>query len=499
MATSLGGWFDKVFFDAHGEPCASGELRFYQTGTDIPQGVATFDGTPLGAVIRLDDDGRPESDFRFYTDKIYRVVVVDADGVVVKTIDGVAIPEGEGGGMYNPMTTAGDLIVGTTGGEPARLGVGTDGDILATGNGAPTWEGGPKKYRNVYQNLPSPQIDDGYLGCLFYLSGSAQALTLPATANVPSKSFIDFVFLDGTATLTITPQGTTTLNEQAAAVTIGGQAATLYRLTFLGHGGSGDEWALGGSGDGDHKTAVDGADASPDYLAAKLVAGSGISLTNTGSAVEISATAQTGDHQLLVSATDASAGYLGAKLTAGSNVTLTPQTDGDGVQTLEISATGSGGGGGDVAIESISPFWLGGTTDIGTGPYAFGVQLWPCQTHTFNRVRLLGGQLKNGTYAAAIYRNNDLLTYTPAEDRITISGQPSYVDIPVPQTTINNNEEIWVFFSGSGGYKARSRNSISTSPVIARSSFIYSWNWKAHVTDYTVAESYFPYVKLWKA
>ena len=54
MATSLGGWFDKVFFDAHGEPCASGELRFYQTGTDIPQGVATFDGTPLGAVVRLD-------------------------------------------------------------------------------------------------------------------------------------------------------------------------------------------------------------------------------------------------------------------------------------------------------------------------------------------------------------------------------------------------------------------------------------------------------------
>lgn len=435
-STSLGGWFDKVFFDAHGEPCASGELRFYQTGTDIPQGVATFDGTPLGAVIRLDDDGRPESDFRFYTDKIYRVVVVDADGVVVKTIDGVAIPEGEGGGMYNPMTaagdvivggtdgaaerlapgnegqvlkvvsgvpawapdaegmqnpmtTAGDLIVGTTGGEPARLGVGTDGDILATASEAPTWEGGPKKYRVVYGNVPSSQIDDGYLGCLFYLSGYAQTLELPSAASIPSKSFIDFVFLDNAATLTITPQGGSVLNAQGSAITIGGQAASMYRLTFLGHGGSGDEWALGGSGNGDHKvsadgtdtagyledklgagsgislatsagkvvvsastqpgdhkTAVDGADASPDYLAAKLAAGSGISLTNTGSAVEIAATTQTGDHQLLVSATDASAGYLGAKLTAGANVTLTTNTDGDGVQTLEISATGGGGGGG---------------------------------------------------------------------------------------------------------------------------------------------------------
>ena len=336
MATSIGGWFDKVFFDSHGEPCASGELRFYQTGTDIPQGVATFDGTPLGAVIRLDDDGRPESDFRFYTDKIYRVVVVDADGVVVKTIDGVAIPEGEGGGMYNPMTaagdvivggtggvaerlaagsegyafkivngvpkwapdaegmqnpmtTAGDLIVGNTDGTPDRLGIGTDGDILATASGAPTWEGGPKKYRNVYQNIPSPQIDDGYLGCLFYLSGSAQALTLPSSANIPSKAFIDFVFLDDTATLTITPQGTTTLNEQATAVTIGGQSATLYRLTFLGHCGSGDEWALGGSGNGDHKVSADGTDTA-GYLEDKLGEGSGISLAKSGGKIVFSVT-----------------------------------------------------------------------------------------------------------------------------------------------------------------------------------------------------------------
>ena len=408
MATSLGGWFDKVFFDAHGEPCAGGELRFYQTGTDIPQGVATFDGTPLGAVVRLDDDGRPESDFRFYTDKIYRVVLVDADGVVVKTTDGVAIPEGEGGAMYNPMTAAGDLIVGgtdgeaerlapgndgevlkvvsgvptwapdaegmsnpmttegdlivgTTGGQPDRLGVGADGDILGSwssgGNVLPKWEAGPKKYRAVYGDIPSSQIDDGYLGCLFYLSSAGQTLDLPSSASIPSKSFIDFVCLNDAATLTITPQGTTTLNEQATAVTIGGKSATLYRLTFLGHGVSGDEWALGGSVLPDGKVKVDGSDTSPDYLAAKLSAGSGIALTNTGSAVEIEATAQSGDHQLLVSATDAAAGYLGAKLTAGSNITITPQTDGDGVQTLEISATGGGGGGGSAgaAVWAVHP------------------------------------------------------------------------------------------------------------------------------------------------
>ena len=323
-----------------------------------------------------------------------------SEGDALKIVNGVPSWSTDAEGMQNPMTTAGDLIVGSAGGEPARLGVGTDGDILATASGAPTWEGGPKKYRNVYQNIPSPQIDDGYLGCLFYLSGSAQALTLPSSANVPSKSFIDFVFLDGTATLTITPQGTTTLNEQATAVTIGGQAATLYRLTFLGHGGSGDEWALGGSGNGDHKvsadgtdaagyledkigagsgislatsagkvvvsastqpgdhkTAVDGADASPDYLAAKLSAGTGISLTNTGSAVEIAANTQPGDHQLLTTSADTSAGYLASKLVPGANITLTTQTDGDGVQTIEIAAAGGGGGGGSAgaAVWAVHP------------------------------------------------------------------------------------------------------------------------------------------------
>lgn len=403
MATSLGGWFDKVFFDAHGEPCASGELRFYQTGTDIPQGVATFDGTPLGAVVRLDDDGRPESDFRFYTDKIYRVVLVDADGVVVNTTDGVAIPEGEGGAMYNPMTAAGDLIVGgtdgeaerlaagnegevlkvvsgvptwatdaegmqnpmtdpgdlivgTTGGEPERLAPGADGDILGSwsfgGNVLPKWEAGTKKYRNVYGDIPSSQIDDGYLGCLFYLSASGQTLDLPSSATIPSKSFIDFVCLNDTATLTITPQGTTTLNEQAAAVTIGGKSATLYRLTFLGHGVSGDEWALGGSVLPDGKVKVDGADGSPGYLLDKLTDGDNAHFSKSGNAVKLDAD----NDKVAADNTDSAPGYLLDKLYPGDGIAIEAVLDGL-VRKVKISATGGGGGGGSAgaAVWAVHP------------------------------------------------------------------------------------------------------------------------------------------------
>lgn len=44
-----------------------------------------------------------------------------------------------GGGMSNPMTTAGDLIVGGTGGSPQRLGAGSNGQVLTVVGGMPAW------------------------------------------------------------------------------------------------------------------------------------------------------------------------------------------------------------------------------------------------------------------------------------------------------------------------------------------------------------------------
>jgi hypothetical protein len=51
----------------------------------------------------------------------------------------VAASGGAGGGMTNPMTTAGDLIVGGTAGAPQRLGVGGNGQVLEVASGAPAW------------------------------------------------------------------------------------------------------------------------------------------------------------------------------------------------------------------------------------------------------------------------------------------------------------------------------------------------------------------------
>lgn len=48
-------------------------------------------------------------------------------------------PSGGGGGMTNPMTTAGDTIVGGVAGAPTRLGVGAEGTVQTVVGGVPAW------------------------------------------------------------------------------------------------------------------------------------------------------------------------------------------------------------------------------------------------------------------------------------------------------------------------------------------------------------------------
>ena len=42
-------------------------------------------------------------------------------------------------GMTNPMTTAGDIIIGGSTGTPTRLGIGTTGQVLTVVSGVPAW------------------------------------------------------------------------------------------------------------------------------------------------------------------------------------------------------------------------------------------------------------------------------------------------------------------------------------------------------------------------
>jgi hypothetical protein len=63
-------------------------------------------------------------------------------------------------GMTNPMTTTGDTIYSSSGSTPARLGIGTTGQVLTVAGGVPSWAtpaGGGGKVLQVIQAETSTQ------------------------------------------------------------------------------------------------------------------------------------------------------------------------------------------------------------------------------------------------------------------------------------------------------------------------------------------------------
>lgn len=65
-------------------------------------------------------------------------LIVERSGGALQSVPVSQLPA-SGGGMTNPMTTAGDLIVGGASGAPTRLAGGTDGHVLTRVAGANAW------------------------------------------------------------------------------------------------------------------------------------------------------------------------------------------------------------------------------------------------------------------------------------------------------------------------------------------------------------------------
>lgn len=78
-----------------------------------------------------------------------------------------------GGGMSNPMTTNQDLIVGGTSGAPARLGVGSNTQVLTITAGVVGWGASPSGFTN-----PMTQIGDMISG-----GTAGAAIRVPIGAN----------------------------------------------------------------------------------------------------------------------------------------------------------------------------------------------------------------------------------------------------------------------------------------------------------------------------
>lgn len=106
------------------------------TGKQIDEAVGkVLDGdvgmsnpmTAAGDIIVGGTDGEPEK------------LVKGTDGKVLKMVSGAPAWADDAGGMENPMTAAGDMIIGGADGAATRLPKGTDGQVLTLASGAPAW------------------------------------------------------------------------------------------------------------------------------------------------------------------------------------------------------------------------------------------------------------------------------------------------------------------------------------------------------------------------
>jgi hypothetical protein len=94
-------------------------------------------------------------EYRSSTANVNTRLPLGTAGQVLKVNSGATAPEWatDSSGMTNPMTTTGDTIYSSSGSTPARLGIGSTGQVLTVAGGVPTWAapaGGGKVLQVVY-------------------------------------------------------------------------------------------------------------------------------------------------------------------------------------------------------------------------------------------------------------------------------------------------------------------------------------------------------------
>ena len=144
-----------------------------------------------------------------------------SDGKVLKMVSGAPAWADDSSGMTNPMTTAGDIIVGGADGAASRLGKGTDGQVLSMVSGAPAWAAGSGGAEHLYwhsvsiESLASTNIPNLYIAII---STSSEAFTATSLFDFIHNKTGLFIVASGTFfinsndgyVIPATIQGTTT-------------------------------------------------------------------------------------------------------------------------------------------------------------------------------------------------------------------------------------------------------------------------------------------------
>lgn len=148
--------------------------------------------TVVGAVTSLSAVGNPA---------LQGAVNLAAGANVQLSESGQTITIAAPNAMTNPMTTAGDLIVGGTGGTPQRLPVGSNGQVLEVVNGVPAWANAPSGGVQSLAVSGQAALTGNVVlaaGSNVTLTESGQQITIAATAGGwPTANTIEVIAQGG--------------------------------------------------------------------------------------------------------------------------------------------------------------------------------------------------------------------------------------------------------------------------------------------------------------
>jgi hypothetical protein len=136
-------------------------------------------------------------------------------------------------GMTNPMTTTGDTIYSSSGSTPARLGIGTTGQVLTVAGGVPSWAtpaGGGGKVLQVIQATYSTEVsittstetDSGLSATITPSAASSKILVIVSqpTLITRSENQVYYGLSLYRAATNIWGTGVTALNTRATGATL---------------------------------------------------------------------------------------------------------------------------------------------------------------------------------------------------------------------------------------------------------------------------------------
>lgn len=97
------------FLDGNGDPYSGGKLNFYEAGSSTPEATYNSDAgdTPNANPVILDSAGRPSSEIWLTGGQAYKVVLTDADDVVIWTEDDIT-------GTNDLTNDVSEWVLGTT-------------------------------------------------------------------------------------------------------------------------------------------------------------------------------------------------------------------------------------------------------------------------------------------------------------------------------------------------------------------------------------------------